>query len=401
MVERESVVTTFERLKSARICIVQDQWRAASETFLRTCSDHLPGRVSVLHGDVPQFADRTPLPGPLATRALHSRSLPARLLRKAYSTAMRRPCAWGLSRLYQRAFEQCRADIVLAQYGTLGVRVMSACRRAAVPLVVVFRGHDASIRTVLQANAKTYPLLFREADAIIAVSGTIQQQLLKLGAPAHKITCNPSGVDCQKFRGASPATSPPVFLAVGRFVDKKAPHLTIGAFKHVLNTLPQARLRMIGSGPLLKSCQELTRKLEIADAVTFLGTQTHQVVQQEMRRARCFVQHSTTAPNGDAEGTPNSVMEASATGLPVIATRHGGIPDVVLHEKTGLLVEGHDIAGMTASMVRLATDSGLARTLGQAGRRRVQQHYSVERSMGELCRILESCLPGRQQKRAA
>ncbi|MBI81835.1 MAG: glycosyl transferase family 1 [Planctomycetaceae bacterium] len=401
MAECEPVGTTFQRLKSARICIVQDQLRAASETFLRSCSDRLPAKVSLLHGDIPQFSDGTPLPCPLATRALHSRSLPARLLRKACSTAMHRPCSWGLSQLYQRAFQQCRADIVLAQYGTLGVRVMSACRRAAVPLVVVFRGHDASIQTVLRANAKTYPRLFREASAIVAVSRTIQHRLLKLGAPARKISCNPSGVDCQQFCGASPATSPPVFLAVGRFVDKKTPHLTIGAFKHVLNTVPQARLRMIGSGPLLKSCQELTRNLDIADAVAFLGTQTHQAVQQELRKARCFVQHSTIAPNGDAEGTPNSVMEASATGLPVVATRHGGIPDVVLHGATGLLVEEHDVAGMAASMIRLANDPRLARTLGQAGRHRVQQHYSVERSMGELCRILESCLPDGKLRRAA
>jgi glycosyltransferase involved in cell wall biosynthesis len=203
---------------------------------------------------------------------------------------------------------------------------------------------------------------------------------------------NPCGVDCRGFRSAAPATAPPVFLAVGRFVEKKAPQLTILAFAAVHRQNPEVRLRMIGNGPLLDACRDLAHGLGVASAVTFLDAQPHAVIQEEMRRACVFVQHSVEAPSGDSEGTPVAVLEAGASGLPVVATRHAGIPDVVVEGETGLLVDERDVARMSSAMSTLIADRALAARLGAAARDHVQTRFSMERSLNCLWTVIAACL---------
>ena len=101
-----------------------------------------------------------------------------------------------------------------------------------------------------------------------------------------------------------------------------------------------------------------------------------------------FVQHSVEAAGGDREGTPVSVMEAGASGLPVVATRHGGIPDVVVDGETGFLVNEHDTDAMAAAMCRLVSEPALAARLGCAARDRVRNNFSIEQSMSRLWTVL-------------
>ncbi len=295
---------------------------------------------------------------------------------------------------YLQAFRDYGVQAVLAEYGEMGVLAMEACRQAAVPLIVHFHGYDASLHSVLQEHAETYPIMFREAAAIIAVSRAMQKKLITLGAPPEKVHYNPYGVDCEEFGGADPASTPPTFIAVGRFMEKKAPQITLSAFAQVYQIRPDARLRMIGEGPLLDECKMLAEQLALADAVTFLEGQPPEVVRQELRRSRCFVQHSVESSTGDSEGTPVSILEAGATGLPVVSTRHAGIPDVVIEGETGFLVDERDIDGMARHMLRMAQDPVLAAKIGQGARKRIEDHFSIERSISGLWRVIESCLDG-------
>jgi len=293
---------------------------------------------------------------------------------------------------YVAAFRRSRPDAVLAEYGTTGVSTMDACRHLHIPLIVHFHGYDASVRAVLEEHAETYPALFQEAAAIIAVSRAMERKLIVLGAPPEKVHYNPYGINCDDFSGAYPSSAPPVFLSVGRFIEKKAPQLTLKAFASVHRSVPEARLRMIGDGPLLDECRELAGDLKIEAAVTFLGAQPHTVVREEMRIARCFVQHSVEAANGDCEGTPLGILEAGASGLPVVSTRHAGIPDVVVEGETGFLVDEGDVDGMAENMLTVAQDPELAGRLGRAARRHIENHFSEERSFERLVEIMKSCL---------
>ena len=197
----------------------------------------------------------------------------------------------------------------------------------------------------------------------------------------------------------NPERAEPIFLAVGRFTEKKAPLTTISAFAGVHSVFPEARLRMIGDGPLLAAARALAQSLGIAQEVLFLGSQDPATVQREMRQARCFVQHSVEAPSGDCEGTPVSILEACATGLPVVSTRHGGIIDVVLEGKSGYLVAERDVDGMSARMLSVISQPELAADLGKRAQQQIRDNHSQEQSLAHLWSIIESCLthsPGRE-----
>jgi glycosyltransferase involved in cell wall biosynthesis len=293
-----------------------------------------------------------------------------------------------LTRLYSKAFRRARCQAVYVEFGQSAVLVMDACQRLDLPLIVHFHGIDAHSSLILDRYGQRYPRLFEQAVAIITNSRTMERALLNLGAHPEKLQYVPNGVDVERFRIGAPAEAAPTFLAVGRFVEKKAPQLTIAAFASVYRTHPEARLRMIGDGRMLGVCKDLAQGLGVGEAVTFLGVQPHEVVAEEMRRARAFVQHSVVASDGNSETMPNAILEASASGLPVVATRHAGIPEVVVEGETGFLVEERDVEGMARHMARLVLEPELAAELGRAGRKRMQESFSIDSRIARLWEIV-------------
>jgi len=291
---------------------------------------------------------------------------------------------------YEATLRRLRIDVVLAEYGTMGVEILDACRRADVPLVVHFHGYDASRKDVLQKEAARYQELFLYSAAIVVVSRAMKRKLIELGCPAGKIFYFPCGVDCDLFTGGNPAGSPPHFIAVGRFVEKKGPHLTLLAFAKAVSKCPDATLTIVGEGPLLGVCKDLARAMGIEDSIRFLGVQPHEVVLREMRKARAFVQHSVISSDGDSEGTPVAILEASAVGLPVVSTKHAGIPDVVIHEKTGLLSDERDISTMAEHMITVATNPLVAGKLGGRGAVLMRHAVTMDQSVGRLAKVMIS-----------
>jgi colanic acid/amylovoran biosynthesis glycosyltransferase len=364
-----------------RTAIVHDWPNALSETFIRAHMQRLPGVVGVFHSlkGFPAVdgravsADRWP-------RA--RRGLAAALLGRTRRSEADR--AWEL------ALGTVAANVTLAEYGMAGTLVDRACERLDTPLVVHFHGFDASRTDILERKGADYRRMFGRSSAVVAVSRAMERQLLQVGCPRHKLVYNPYGVDCEKFAGADPASAAPHFVAVGRMVEKKAPHLTIAAFAHVVAECPEARLRVIGDGQLLGVCRDLAAALGIEHAVAFLGAQPHDIVVREMRQARALVQHSVTASDGDSEGTPVAILEAGAMGLPVVATRHAGIPDVVAEGVTGLLGDERDVRAMAAHMLALVRNPALARELGTNAAAHVWRYYTMEQSIGRLARILRA-----------
>lgn len=227
-------------LDTVSLCIVKGS--GAVETFIRAHADGLPAKVTLIHELPPRIDDR-----PILSQAPASRAC-----RKVMRLLRRRSWDWEITSAYLKAFRQARATAVLAEFGQSGVAVWDACRRMDLPLIVHFHGADISKHAVLEQYGDRYRRLFGNARALIAVSKAMQRKLIALGAPPDAVHCNPCGVDCDAFRSASPATADPVFVAVGRFVEKKAPQLTILAFASAHQRRPHARLRMIGNGPLLQ-----------------------------------------------------------------------------------------------------------------------------------------------------
>jgi glycosyltransferase involved in cell wall biosynthesis len=373
------------------VLIVSPVRNAPSETFIKAQIEGLPTRVEVLFGGLQYLEDENGI-----------RLTPrwARVLRRALEAA--RP-QWS-SRVdaywFDRFLSRRRVRVVLAEYGPTGASLLVTCKRRSLPLVTQFLGFDASDRTVVNSLRADYGRLLGEEAATVAVSRDIERRLYTLGARLGSVHLVPCGVDVDRFHGASPEHNPPVFVAAGRFVEKKAPHLTLLAFSRVLADVPAARLQMVGGGPLLDACEQLANALGVAGSVEFLGFRSHEELAALMRGARAFVQHSMTAPSGDSEGMPVAILEAGASGLPVVATRHGGIPEAVVDGETGFLVGEGDVGAMADRMRQLALDPALAGRLGVRARAHVREHFRQSDTLGQLWGVLQLAMSSDRHRTA-
>jgi glycosyltransferase involved in cell wall biosynthesis len=274
--------------------------------------------------------------------------------------------------------------------------MLPIARDIGIPLIVCFHGYDVFHKETLHQYAPRYQALFREAARIVGVSEIMLDRLAQLGAPREKLFHLPAFVDLERFPYSDRSGMQPRFLAVGRFAETKSPHLTILAFQQVACRIPQATLTMIGKGgggELFEACVILVKALGLEDRVDFKGVLSHEDVAREMRNARIFVQHSVTTPeNGDMEGKPVAIIEAMASGLPVIATHHSGILELIENDATGLLVPEYDIGKMAEAMIRLAEDDDLVRRLGRNASAAIREHPLIARHVEILDGLIASAI---------
>jgi colanic acid/amylovoran biosynthesis glycosyltransferase len=362
--------------KTAVICIVHPYSPDGTETFIQAQIDRLSGRVIEVCIDAPTIVNELRISG---VSFLHQAF---RKFRKEIGFVP------DDTNFFVRFLKKKSIDLVLAQYGPSAVFCLDACLLARVPLIPYFHGFDASIKTILERYHTAYNRLFKECPAIIAVSKTMIEKLVSMGAPREKIYHISCGVDTAMFSPVAPEKNPPNFVSVGRFVEKKAPFLTIIAFEQAFRECPSAKLTMAGGGVLLDSCKALVKALGLDEVVKLPGKITHNEVVSLMGQARAFLQHSICAPNGNSEGTPVSIMEAGARGLPVVATRHAGIPEVVSDGETGLLVNEYDLKGMAEHIITLAKDAEYAGKLGRNANKRIKLEFDWKFKIEQLESVL-------------
>ena len=372
-----------------RVLVLAPTARAASETFVRANLQGLPFAVTAY------FGDERPLNSPW--RLAYGTAI---LLSKLFTRLhWLRLAGWPAAVVVRALIRRHQPDVVMVEFGFEAVRVMEACAWSGVPLVVHFRGSDASAQDRLGLLRGRYRRLLAIAAGVIVKSRPMADTLLSLGAQSDRLLISPSGANSDLFYGSAPAQMPPRLLAVGRFVAKEGPLQTIRSFDHLCRSLgpamPQPSLWMVGEGPLLKQARALVRDLALQECVRFLGVRSQAQVADLMRQVRVFVQHSLVAPDGDSEGNPVAVMEAQLSGLPVVATRHAGIPEVVLDGQTGLLVEEGDETAMAQAMARLVQDPALAACLGDCGRQRVQEHFTIEHHLQQVSQLLRQVMQDR------
>lgn len=284
-----------------------------------------------------------------------------------------------------------KVQVVLAEYGTTAAECLPVVQRLKLPLIVHFHGFDASVTNLKKDYKEKYKRVFDYASSVVVVSQRMKSDLEEMGCPKSKLVLNTYGPNPEFFE-LNPEYLRPQFIAIGRFVEKKAPHLTILAFQKVVSKFPDARLKMIGDGPLWQVCKDLVNHFDLSNNVELAGVQSPAQIQKEMEQSLAFVQHSVTASNGDSEGTPVAVLEAQASALSVISTLHAGIPDVVIDGETGLLCQELDVDSMAENMMKVWNDKLLACRLGKAGRERVKEYFTMERHLGVLMDLVNRSL---------
>lgn len=366
------------------LCIIKPNKDSFSETFIQAHIDRIPANKKVLYGGVfPVYDDQDQY----LIKGIFN-LLSYLIQKKLFNKLDIKVRTLSLAK-YLRTN---KIDVVLAEYGMVGGMVTKACQQANVPLVVHFHGADAHHRDTVALYSDFYQAAFKYASAIVVVSEDMAASLKAMGAPADKVILNPYGVDTAKFSIADVASSGIEFLAVGRFVEKKSPTSVIKAFKEVVEKFPDAHLQMVGDGPLFNATKQYTADIGLADKVTFTGALSSTAVQLLMQHARCFVQHSVTAADGDMEGTPNTILEAGASGLAIVSTQHAGIKEAVINGETGYLVPEYDINGMANYMIKIAGDVSLATSLGAKEAAYIRKNYNIEDRINKLTAILKQAI---------
>lgn len=370
-----------KKLNIMNLAIISPAQNAYSETFIQAHKNIPDTNVKFYFGGgIPKELEGK---GPLESNKLNDKASFA-LKNKLF------PSGFTYSeKVFLKSLIKENIQCVLAEYGPVGVAVLPVCKKLNIPLIVHFHGYDASMHEIIKQYAEDYIEMFGYASAVIAVSRVMEQKILNIGCPREKLIYNTYGPN-NLFFELNPNYSKKLFVGIGRFVDKKAPYYTLLAFQKTLKRHPDARLIIGGNGPLLNTCNNLVKYLKIENNVSFPGIITPEQYRAYLKESIAFVQHSITAESGDMEGTPVGILEASAAGLPVISTFHAGIPDVILHNETGLLVNEHDVDRMSEHMLWVLDNPKKAQEIGMKGRQRMKENFTMQRHLKVLSDIIIS-----------
>ena len=273
-------------------------------------------------------------------------------------------------------------SLLHAHMGWTGAHVLSTARSLGLPLVTSFYGQDVTLRgTALLRDPAFWHYwalgarLFSRGDRFLVLSRHMERALVARGCPPEKIRVVPLGVDLARFEGSRRRGrgGPLSVLMVGREVEKKGFDDGLRACAKARELGVTIRPILLGTGgPDLPALRRLADKLELEVAFPDPATR----VPEAMAEADLLLVPSHTARDGDAEGTPTVICEGSAAELPIVATRHAGIPEQVADGVTGLLAGERDVEGLATHLVALARDPDLRIEMGRQGRAKMQREYS-------------------------
>lgn len=277
-------------------------------------------------------------------------------------------------------------DVVHYHFGTRAKKAIFMQRFSEARSVTSFYGYDVS-QAPKNEHFNGYSEVFQESDTITALSQDMSSKLQNLGCPSQKIEKVPLCIDTSKFKPKETENKIPKILTVARFTEKKG-------LKYALNALSQIEqefeYHMVGDGELREQIEKQVKKQGLEDQVTFLGWMTNEEVKEKMQESDIFLLPSVTASNGDEEGTPTVLLEAQATGLPVVSTYHAGIPEIVQDGETGLLAQERDVKNLSYNIRRLLGNEDLREEFGKAGRSYIEQNHSIEKIAQRLESIYAS-----------
>jgi colanic acid/amylovoran biosynthesis glycosyltransferase len=349
----------------------------ASETFLRwEIEQLLPGRTAVVADPPPAGLSIT------ATPAWGLVGQPALVFT---------PVAGDPSPDHTR--QQAVADfldrngvqVVLLEYLDFADRWFDLLRALGPRVWLRAHGADVSARLRTGGYAKRYRR-FATADGLILPSLAAAGRLAELGFPRNLLHVVGHAVHVPaRSRLHSTGTA---CVSVGRLVPKKAPLLTLEAFRLARRHIPQLTLDLVGDGPLADEVHHYVHEHDLQGCVGLHGQLDHRQALHLMRGSDLLLHHAITADDGDTEGQPLVILEAMAAGLAVITTQHAGIPEIISDDVTGRLVAEHDVAAMASHIVDLARHPAHRARLGAAARQTIIDRHTTRHARLHLQRLL-------------
>lgn len=316
-------------------------------------------------------------------------------LRRSRRAANRADHPWTF-RLIQRVVRASAApefDAIICHFGNVG-RTCQVLRESQVlrgPLVTVFHGYDMS-SMLREKGEDIYDQLLERGDLFLPVSDHWRQKLIDMGAPREKTVVHHMGIDPERFSFRTRTSDDGEgarILSVARLVEKKGIEYGIRAFAEVAESAPKARYTIIGDGVLRGELEALATRLGIDKRVEFCGWREREGVQKALASHDILLAPSVTASDGDMEGIPVALMEAMATGLVVVSSRHSGIPELVRHGDSGLLADERDVEELVAHLRDLLEAPSSWQGFGRRARKVVEEEFAVDALNERLLELLE------------
>jgi colanic acid/amylovoran biosynthesis glycosyltransferase len=297
--------------------------------------------------------------------------------------------------LLRDELERVEAKVVHIFFGHIGVHLLPFLElEERPPAVVSFHGADAGIDLDRPAFREAMQRVFNHAARLLVRSESLGEGLIAHGAPKEKIQLHRTGLPLGEIafrQREAPADGEWRVLQACRLIPKKGLLTSLRAFAQFAAHWPKARFIIAGSGPMLEELMQAAASLGLAEKVCFLGF----ISQAELRKweaaSHFFLHPSELGPDGDQEGVPNAMLEAMGSGLPVLATKHGGIPEAVEHGVSGLLVAERDSDGLARELIGLSEDRVRYAAMGAAAVRRVAEEFDLRAQTRKLEAIYAEC----------
>ena len=293
-------------------------------------------------------------------------------------------------------------DLLHIYFGHTGVHLLPFIRRWPKPVVVSFHGADVRPRADRPGYLDNLKQLLAELPLVMARSESLKARLVDLGCAEGKIRINRTGIPMDAFPVAErefPGDGSWHFVQACRLIEKKGLRTAFKAFAIFAKERAGARFTIAGAGPMQGELEEWAAELGIAAKIKFAGFLSEAELAALFASAHAFVHPSQVTGEQDQEGVPNAMLEAMATGLPVLATKHGGIPEAVDDQCAGLLVEERDDVALAAAMESLAEDENLWRSLGGRAAADVRVRFGHAEQIANLERIYDEAVTIHQGKR--
>ena len=291
--------------------------------------------------------------------------------------------------------ERRGADLMHIYFGHTGVHLLPFIEQWDKPCVVSFHGADVASKPDITDYDGKLRRLFEAVPLVLARSQSLADRLMQLGCRPERLRINHTGVPLNDFPLVQ--RDPPIkgkwrLLQACRLIPKKGVSTSIRAFAILQREFPNAELFIAGKGPLQPRLVALAAQLGVSGKVHFCGFLSQKELMKLYATTHLFLHPSETELDQNQEGIPNSVLEAMSTGLAVVATRHGGIPEAVQHGRNGLLVKEGDFVSLADSVAAILRSAQAFREMGWLASESVAANFEQSEQIRQLESFYEEAI---------
>jgi glycosyltransferase involved in cell wall biosynthesis len=279
---------------------------------------------------------------------------------------------------YRKVIQKEHPDIIHAHFGFDGYRMFGVANETNTPLVVSFHGSDVSKLPTEFDWKRRYKKLAANAQAFTAISELMKSELIELGFPSEQITVIRTGVDVHKFAFKEKFEPDKNIMMAGRMVEKKGFKYALQAIHILKNNGRPVNIDFYGDGPLRGDLEEQAANLDIENQVQFHRYVPKKRIRRELQKHSVMLAPSITASNGDKEGLPVTILEAMASGVPVIASDHSAIPEAIHHRETGLLIPEGKSEAIATALAQLLDREIAVNEIRENARKLIEKKHAIK-----------------------